>query len=149
MQRKSWFFILNNFLFNKFRQLTAENTKCSVYFYDRINDNNLNWTTIHAFEVGKPVVLSENFLVNCTHNNQTWKHLYMNFVPKSEFIDKAQSASHTSDWSGLNLLFLGFDSLSQQAFRRNLPLTVDYLEEEMGSVVLNGYNIVGDGKYEK
>jgi hypothetical protein len=70
----------------------------------------------------------------------------MNLVPRQQFIEKSRKVEHPNDWFGLNVLFLGFDSLSQQAFRRNLPITVEYLEKEMGSVVLNGYNIVGDGK---
>jgi hypothetical protein len=70
----------------------------------------------------------------------------MNLVPRSSFIERAKGIQQAEDWSKLNVLFMGFDSLSQQAFRRNLPLTVEYLEKEMGSVVLNGYNIVGDGK---
>ena len=31
------------------------------------------------------------------------------------------------------------------SFRRKLPETVKFLEKTLGSVVLNGYNIVGDG----
>ncbi len=52
---------------------------------------------------------------------------------------------HFQDWSGLNVYILGFDSLSQMSFRRNMPQTVRYLEKEMGTLVLNGFNIVGDG----
>lgn len=73
------------------------------------------------------------------------KHLFMNLVPRQKFVERAKGKEHDPDWSGLNVLFMGFDSLSQQAFRRNLPITVEYLEKEMESVVLNGYNIVGDG----
>ena len=40
----------------------------------------------------------------------------------------------------LNVFFLGFDSLSQMSFRRNLPKTVGFLENVMEAVVLNGFN---------
>src|SRR4051794_12688433 len=45
----------------------------------------------------------------------------------------------------MDVYILSFDSLSQMAFRRSLPKTVEFLEAKMGSIVLNGFNIVGDG----
>uniref|UniRef100_A0AC35U4Z7 Sulfatase domain-containing protein n=1 Tax=Rhabditophanes sp. KR3021 TaxID=114890 RepID=A0AC35U4Z7_9BILA len=45
----------------------------------------------------------------------------------------------------LNVHIISFDSLSQMSYRRNLPKTVKYFEDTMKGVVLNGYNIVGDG----
>lgn len=72
-------------------------------------------------------------------------HLFKTVVPKKEAIERARSATKPKDWSGLSVYILGFDSLSQMATRRSLPKTVRYLEEAMQAVVLNGYNIVGDG----
>lgn len=51
---------------------------------------------------------------------------------------KAAKANYTKDWSGLNVYILSFDSLSQMSFRRNLPLTVEYLEKVMSTSILNG-----------
>ena len=72
-------------------------------------------------------------------------NLFMTIVPQEETIKSLKDIKKPNDWSGLNVHFLGFDSLSQMSFRRNLPKSVEYLEKVMGSVVLNGYNIVGDG----
>lgn len=44
-----------------------------------------------------------------------------------------------------NVLIFGFDSLSRNAFIRKLPKSYDYLVNQIGSHVLTGYNIVGDG----
>ena len=44
---------------------------------------------------------------------------------------------------GLNILMMGFDSMSRRSWQRNLPKTVAYLTESLGAVVLNGYNAVG------
>ncbi|XP_037947847.1 uncharacterized protein LOC119679522 [Teleopsis dalmanni] len=44
-----------------------------------------------------------------------------------------------------NVLIYGFDSLSRNAFIRKLPKTYDFLKHQLQSIVLNGYNIVGDG----
>ena len=69
----------------------------------------------------------------------------MNVAPKTTLIDKAEAMTHSSSWSGLSVYWFSFDSLSQMAFRRSLPKTIEYLEKKMGTIVLNGYNIVGDG----
>lgn len=39
----------------------------------------------------------------------------------------------------------GFDSLSRNTFIRKLPKSYDYIKSQLNSVVLEGYNIVGDG----
>lgn len=46
---------------------------------------------------------------------------------------------------GLNVLMFGFDSLSRNTFIRKLPKSYAYLWQELNAVVLEGYNIVGDG----
>jgi hypothetical protein len=46
---------------------------------------------------------------------------------------------------GLDVLILGFDSLSHMTYRRKLAKTYKYFTENLKGIVLNGYNIVGDG----
>lgn len=62
-------------------------------------------------------------------------YLFKFCIRRAKFKKKAQP----DDWSGLDVYFLGMDSLSQMTYRRKLPKTVKYLEEVMGSVVLNGW----------
>ncbi|XP_026672078.1 uncharacterized protein LOC108628160 isoform X1 [Ceratina calcarata] len=45
----------------------------------------------------------------------------------------------------LNVLMFGFDSLSRNTFIRKLPKTYQYLKENLDALILEGYNIVGDG----
>ena len=45
----------------------------------------------------------------------------------------------------MNILFMGYDSVSQMAMQRNMPKSLEYLEKVLGSVRLKEYNIVGDG----
>ncbi|XP_037094607.1 uncharacterized protein LOC119114692 [Pollicipes pollicipes] len=45
----------------------------------------------------------------------------------------------------LNVLIWGFDSLSRNTYERKLPKTVAFLRKQLGAVILQGYNIVGDG----
>ncbi|XP_011197023.1 uncharacterized protein Lly_3 [Zeugodacus cucurbitae] len=44
-----------------------------------------------------------------------------------------------------NILMFGFDSLSRNAFQRKLPKSYSYLVQDLQAIVLQGYNIVGDG----
>lgn len=43
------------------------------------------------------------------------------------------------------MLMFGIDSMSDMAFQRKLPLTLEFLEKELNAVIFKGYNIVGDG----
>ncbi|XP_014245819.1 uncharacterized protein LOC106664528 isoform X2 [Cimex lectularius] len=45
----------------------------------------------------------------------------------------------------LNVLMFGFDSISRNTFLRKLPQSYNYLTKVLNAVVLEGYNIVGDG----
>ena len=45
----------------------------------------------------------------------------------------------------LNVLVWGQDSISRLMFMRKLPLTWNYLQSQLKAIVLQGYNIVGDG----
>ncbi|KAJ0170625.1 hypothetical protein K1T71_013996 [Dendrolimus kikuchii] len=45
----------------------------------------------------------------------------------------------------LDILIFGFDSTSKNGFIRRMPKSYDYLVNELGGIVLEGYNIVGDG----
>ena len=58
--------------------------------------------------------------------------------------------SERKNWNGdsaLNVLMFGFDSLSRNAFIRKLPKAYYYMTESLKTDVLEGYNIVGDGKH--
>ncbi|CAH1780947.1 unnamed protein product [Owenia fusiformis] len=45
----------------------------------------------------------------------------------------------------LDVLMFGFDSVSRMSWIRNLPKSYKYFTEVLNGVVLEGYNIVGDG----
>lgn len=44
-----------------------------------------------------------------------------------------------------SVIMFGLDSMSRNAFIRKLPKTYEYLTQQLGADVLQGYNIVGDG----
>ena len=51
----------------------------------------------------------------------------------------------SSDALPLNVIMLGTDSMSRNAWRRYIPQTYNYFVDALKGVVLEGYNIVGDG----
>ncbi|KAL3848085.1 hypothetical protein ACJMK2_018966 [Sinanodonta woodiana] len=64
---------------------------------------------------------------------------FVQVSPKKDVLKEA-----TSSVIGLNVLIFGLDSMSHLAWQRKLPKTYSYLKDSLGSVILNGYNIVGD-----
>ena len=47
-------------------------------------------------------------------------------------------------YPSMNVLIFGLDSMSHMAYQRKLPKTYRYLQDDLGAVILDGYNIVGD-----
>ena len=45
----------------------------------------------------------------------------------------------------LSVIMIGQDSMSKNAWRRYVPKTYNYFVDSLGGLVLEGYNIVGDG----
>uniref|UniRef100_A0A0N4Z9Q6 Type I phosphodiesterase / nucleotide pyrophosphatase family protein n=1 Tax=Parastrongyloides trichosuri TaxID=131310 RepID=A0A0N4Z9Q6_PARTI len=86
--------------------------------------------------------LSDFFHLKCTttNNGNKWNKYFMRAILDKKNLDKSKN-----DNEKLNVHIISYDSLSQMAFRRLLPKTVRYFEDEMNGIVLNGYNIVGDG----
>jgi hypothetical protein len=123
----------------------VEKMKCEGSYFYRLTDMKLKWKHLGQISIGYPLTEGDFTQVNCTADNQKWKHIFMNIAPKKDVIEKAEKTTHSSSWSGLSVYWFAFDSLSQMAFRRSLRKTTEYLEKKMGSIVLNGYNIVGDG----
>lgn len=59
--------------------------------------------------------------------------------------ERDQVPEITENPLGLNILMFGFDSVSSMTWQRNLPRSHKYFVDTLGGIVLEGYNIVGDG----
>lgn len=57
----------------------------------------------------------------------------------------AEIVKRRKEINGVNVLMMGFDSLSRNAFIRKLPKSYDYLTNVLHADILKGYNIIGDG----
>ncbi|KAK5972176.1 Elongation factor Tu [Trichostrongylus colubriformis] len=121
-----------------------KNAKCRGFYIAQENDNHNRLRTFTYLSSGKPLE-SDFAIVKCEDGKARWNGLLMSVVRRSGRKLLRKNASRPTDTSGLNVFILGFDSLSQMTFRRKMPKTVEVLEHSFGSIVLNGYNIVGDG----
>uniref|UniRef100_A0A7I4YMJ4 DUF229 domain containing protein n=1 Tax=Haemonchus contortus TaxID=6289 RepID=A0A7I4YMJ4_HAECO len=121
-----------------------KNAECLGSYVTRKNDNENSNQAFDSLPSGKPLA-SDFAVVHCRQGMESWRGILMSVVRKDESQLLSNNASPAPDSSGLNVFFLGFDSLSHMSFRRKMPKTVEVLEKSLGAVVLNGYNIVGDG----
>ncbi|EFO84083.1 hypothetical protein CRE_16932 [Caenorhabditis remanei] len=123
--------------------------KCKITYFSRIDDNNNKYEEPVEINDGDRMNGSDYATVSCIQGFQKWKSLLWDVNDNEEIHERARKMKRAEETDpekkAYNVYFLGFDSLSQMSFRRKLPETVKFLEKTLGSVVLNGYNIVGDG----
>lgn len=74
-----------------------------------------------------------------------WSSILAGVRNDQDVLDRSGWQMLPPDALGLNVLMFGFDSLSRNTFIRKLPQSYKYLHDQLGAVVLEGYNIVGDG----
>ena len=94
-------------------------------------------------------ISSDFFQVRCVgQRGDIYRNIHSGVLPKKapEQEEEATSAETKTKLSlDLNVLMVGFDSVSRMMWQRNLPRAYSYLTETLGGVVMEGYNIVGDG----
>ncbi|KHN79853.1 hypothetical protein Tcan_07595 [Toxocara canis] len=120
-----------------------EGIECGVSYFRRVDDNNLQMDKVVPIRAGDLITASDYAKVTCTaKDGAAWKNLLWTIVPNETRVMELKKKKRPSDWSGLDVYFIGFDSLSQMSFRRKLPLTVKYVEERLEAVVLDGLLII-------
>ncbi|KAL3281046.1 hypothetical protein HHI36_004270 [Cryptolaemus montrouzieri] len=83
--------------------------------------------------------------VSCKSKNQKWSSI-LTTVRKNDTLWKESSWEKLPDEAlKLNVLMFGIDSVSRNLFQRKLPQTYHYISKKLKGVILEGYNIVGDG----
>ncbi|ETN85809.1 reverse transcriptase [Necator americanus] len=139
---KNWIYIDDN---NNVQYLeNRKDAKCSGYYVTRKSDQVNEHTPFDSLPSGKQM-LSDFAAVKCVDDPHTWSGILMSVVRRPEKELLKQDSKLHPDSSGLSVYFLGFDSLSQMSFRRKMPKSVEVLTKTLDSLILNGYNIVGDG----
>ncbi|VDM44229.1 unnamed protein product [Toxocara canis] len=145
---ENWFYVDSERRFRITESATKEhgNISCFISPIYRISDEKISIGTPSNIATYGLLEGSDFAEVNCTAaDRETRRGLLLTVLPKTKRVEQLRAIRKPSDWSGLDVFFLGFDSLSQMSFRRKLPRTTRFLEEKLNAVILNGYNIVGDG----
>ncbi|XP_066584356.1 uncharacterized protein [Prorops nasuta] len=112
----------------------------------RIDDYNVNFLKEAKSDDYYILTESDFVKVYCTSQSRNkWKSILAGV--RDEPFKKIENGwkKTSNDSLKLNVLMFGFDSLSRNTFIRKLPKTYSYLKEELQTLILEGYNIVGDG----
>lgn len=76
---------------------------------------------------------------------ETYEQFFAQVIPKLDIINRSRSINLLPDRpQRMNVLIFAMDSMSHLTYQRKMPKTYHHIQSEMDSVVLNGYNIVGD-----
>ena len=102
-------------------------------------------TFIKQMRNGQPID-SDFFQAKCiAANGSTYENLHSGIAYREELHRRHLERHPPDNMAALNILMFGFDSVSRLTWLRNLPKSHEYFVKTLGAVVLEGYNIVGDG----
>ncbi|CAD5118659.1 unnamed protein product [Dimorphilus gyrociliatus] len=122
----------------------AKHVTCDATPYKRIDDATYEaLAEVKGLTSGSPVP-ADFFELTCRGMKEGTISTYSNYHAAIKTRKEIDERPVTSDkkW---NVIMFGFDSVSRMQWMRLLPKTYAFLTKELGSVVLEGYNIVGDG----
>jgi len=70
---------------------------------------------------------------------------FVQIYPKNNVLERISQTKPLVNSTQMNVLMFGFDSMSHMSYQRLLPKTYAYLKDTLKAVILDAYNIVGDG----
>ncbi|KAF4521483.1 hypothetical protein B566_EDAN001780 [Ephemera danica] len=109
------------------------------------DDNNKNGITTRT-HTEYELTGSDYVRVSCTGDGNTrWRGILSGVRNDPEVSSTATWEKVQDHGLPLNVLIWGHDSLSRNMFMRKLPKTYHFMKESLEALVLEGYNIVGDG----
>lgn len=82
--------------------------------------------------------------VTCKYRKKQIYYDFFSFVPIKRNSNRNKISNTTRK---LNVLIFGIDSLSHMNFQRNMPKTKKYVDEHLNSILMSGYNKVGDNTF--
>ncbi|XP_053693436.1 uncharacterized protein LOC128741554 [Sabethes cyaneus] len=107
-------------------------------------------TDDYKYHYGTAVRSSDKYILRSSDfaRAQCWTESHVRWNGVVIGIRKDPALNIRQSWSKqntLNVLMMGFDSLSRNAFIRKLPKSYKYLTKYLKADVLKGLNIIGDG----
>ncbi|GBM49216.1 hypothetical protein AVEN_158189-1 [Araneus ventricosus] len=134
--------------------VTANATKfhgkitCKLSYIERVDDFNIKFGNSVTLTSGDaPLKLEQDFfVVKCEGaDKKLWKTLGAAIHRNETLVEELKDIEPPPKSMKLNVIMYGLDSMSRMHFIRKLPKTYKYLTENLKGIVLEGYNIVGDG----
>lgn len=137
-------------------KLDEDSIRCTYAALRRESDFRTSCSDEKPFYVSGEVIPTDFFRVTCKAHS-AYTNLFNIFSPVPSYLNYhahvryedemvAKLETPTSDPKlGLDVVMIGLDSVSQIAWRRLLPRTYNYMVKTLGSVLMESYNIVGDG----
>lgn len=83
--------------------------------------------------------------VDCHAANDAWNGVLTTTRYDQHVWDRTGWEYTDEEGLKMNVLIFAIDSISRNTMIRKLPKTYKYLTEQLGALVLEGYNIIGDG----
>ncbi|XP_048514865.1 uncharacterized protein LOC105688188 isoform X2 [Athalia rosae] len=119
---------------------------CAFNEIVRVDDYNIKMMPTEESDVSYTLKFSDFADVKCESQTGKQWHSVLAGVRNDSSMKKDYGWEKVpSNSLKLNVLMFGFDSLSRNTFIRKLPKSYRYLKQSLNSLVLEGYNIVGDG----
>ncbi|KAK2157322.1 hypothetical protein LSH36_193g02065 [Paralvinella palmiformis] len=144
---KNWVYVKNGtFVISEEAIKKYGNVTCEYRPLVRMDDNSeVLRDVIRPFSNGTRVV-SDFFETKCnSQKGHVYENIHTAIKPEQSVLERAKAKRLPQNAMGLNVMIFGFDSVSRLNWLRNLPKSYAYFTEVLGGVVLEGYNIVGDG----
>ncbi|XP_061194183.1 uncharacterized protein LOC133202384 [Saccostrea echinata] len=147
-ETKNWIKVDNGtFWITKKAKARHGKISCQYFPIYRKDENNFMVGSRQTFSEG--IVNAPADIVKITCQSEVSGYNYSNIhitVSYNKTVHaRVNKASYDKLYMPLNVLMYGFDSVSRNTWLRVLPKTHKYFTEELGGIVLKGYNIVGDG----
>ncbi|RWS30611.1 hypothetical protein B4U80_03084 [Leptotrombidium deliense] len=126
--------------------LKDSNIECSLTYLIRVDDDTSVKGKVVTLSSNNPEVTLEHdfFWVKCSDGSRSWSNIMAGIHRNNEIVKRAKKSS-TENSQKLNILMFGYDSVARMHFIRQMPKSYKYLVEKMNAIVLETYNIVGDG----
>lgn len=119
---------------------------CTYRFLMRLDDKTSKKLRVRS-SGDEPVKLrTDGFDVTCTAaDGKNWTNMMLGIYYNKTVHKRAGFEKLSKKAMGINVLIWAFDSVSRMMFLRKMPLTYKFMKDTLHTIVLKGYNVVGDG----
>jgi len=146
-QKQDWIETSNGtvYISRSIESAQRQNTTCVIQYVQRVNDTHVTFSNAYILQGDSILKLKDDyFRANCSRNNESYVNIHAGISYKSKVHARVNGLDKSKGF-GLNVLLIGFDSMSHMTYIRKLPKTYKYLKDTLNAFILNGLNAIGDG----